>query len=564
MLSWLRKRGCQWTASTSYAAFEAGHLDALCWLQRQDPPCPWTPLQKHWKYHPSGHRGSLPAGAATLPARRLELLQVVIQHLTTPNPGTADAAQAFLEERLIETLDGLSSTSTLMLPAVVCVATSGHLGALAWLLKHYPPRICRLAQICTIAARTRNLQLLQLLGEHQLSCSCETGKCMRGACRNDQRAMLTWLRKHGCSDVSGCLHAAEDGNLDLLQWMRSQCPPWPWPQGYWGNGGTSVIAACRLGRRDMLAWLREHGCTDAHGCLHATQWGDLALLKWMRSQVPPWPWGPELFHSLLTDVKICMEQHFEVLRWLLDQYPACPWPTEPFEVRLSLFVDTLPYVQNAKLMEMLHRTGSFPDELLPIMCSRAAEHGNLAMLRCLVLQQPGCSLASEVCQHALDRDDVMMVHFLVAERAPATFPNDTDNASPACLLELWRAGRPMRVDDDLVIPVLLKAWCTFMGLHRWADAQAGAWEFNLLQDGAEDECAPEMEAVHSGRAGNAADPLTSSSIALRDLPQHKFLAEPQAPNSLLMDIAKLPPELRDKIACDALLSPREALFLLSL
>lgn len=82
MLSWLRGRGCQWTASTSYAAFAAGQLDALRWLRTQDSPCPWTPLRKHWKYHPSGHHGPLPAGACTLPARRLELLQAVLQHLT--------------------------------------------------------------------------------------------------------------------------------------------------------------------------------------------------------------------------------------------------------------------------------------------------------------------------------------------------------------------------------------------------------------------------------------------------------------------------------------------------
>jgi hypothetical protein len=64
--------------------------------------------------------------------------------------------------------------------------------------------------------------------------------------------MLKLARKLNCPwNESTCSTAAENGQLELLQWARAHGCPW--------NEDT-CIAAVRAGHLAVLTWAREHGC----------------------------------------------------------------------------------------------------------------------------------------------------------------------------------------------------------------------------------------------------------------------------------------------------------------
>ena len=52
----------------------------------------------------------------------------------------------------------------------------------------------------------------------------------------------------------------------------------------------------------------------------------LEVLKWLRSQDPPYPWG-EGFEGFDTCTRAAKRGHLEVLEWLRGQDPPRPWNT---------------------------------------------------------------------------------------------------------------------------------------------------------------------------------------------------------------------------------------------
>ena len=90
-------------------------------------------------------------------------------------------------------------------------------------------------------------------------------------------------------DADTCTIAAENGQLDVLKFLRSQDPPCPWSEGT---------------------------------CTGAARKGHLDVLKWLRSQDPPCPW------STWTCYYAAVYGHLKVLKWLIDN--GCP-----YDVRLG-------------------------------------------------------------------------------------------------------------------------------------------------------------------------------------------------------------------------------------
>jgi hypothetical protein len=112
-----------------------------------------------------------------------------------------------------------------------------------------------------------------------------------------------------------CAHAAQNGHLDVLRWIRSQVSPCPWDEWI-------CDCAAENGYLDVLQWLRAQDppCPWSEWtCLYAAQNGHLAVLKWLRSQYPPCPWNE------WACVRAAEHGHLDVLKWLRAQNPPCPW-----------------------------------------------------------------------------------------------------------------------------------------------------------------------------------------------------------------------------------------------
>jgi hypothetical protein len=112
-----------------------------------------------------------------------------------------------------------------------------------------------------------------------------------------------------------CFFAVQKGNLEILQWVRSQDPPCPWDEYTCAN-------AARYGHLDVLQWLRSQNppCPwDKNTCAYAAKNCHLNILQWARSQNPPCPWDEN------TCSYAALYGHLNILQWLRSQNPPCPW-----------------------------------------------------------------------------------------------------------------------------------------------------------------------------------------------------------------------------------------------
>ena len=116
-------------------------------------------------------------------------------------------------------------------------------------------------------------------------------------------------------DRSACYGAARGGHLDVLKWLRSQDPPCPW-------GEETCSQAAEAGHLDVLKWSRSQDLPcpwDERTCSLAASKGHLEVLKWARSQDPPCPWNER------TCILAAGGGHLDVLKWARCQDPPCPW-----------------------------------------------------------------------------------------------------------------------------------------------------------------------------------------------------------------------------------------------
>ncbi len=113
--------------------------------------------------------------------------------------------------------------------------------------------------------------------------------CMENAARHNYRNIVVWLREHGCAwDGSVTAAAAEGGHLEMLEMLREQNPDDRCP---WDT--RCCNRAAQNGNIQMLKWLRDP--TKASGvcawgnsvCYDAIFSGNVELAKWAYEEGAP-------------------------------------------------------------------------------------------------------------------------------------------------------------------------------------------------------------------------------------------------------------------------------------
>ena len=80
-------------------------------------------------------------------------------------------------------------------------------------------------------------------------------------------------------EFTSCYTASENGNLEILQWLRSQNPPCFW------NEETCAIAA-RNGHLNLLKWCKKNRCPwNKKICSSAAFGGHLEILQWYQDEL---------------------------------------------------------------------------------------------------------------------------------------------------------------------------------------------------------------------------------------------------------------------------------------
>jgi len=124
--------------------------------------------------------------------------------------------------------------------------------------------------------------------------------------QGEHRKILEHLLRRGNEWTGGTFRdAADKAALEMLQWMRRDGCPDPFP-------GLTTITAAKHNRRDVLEWLlRDHGHDyrlDAEVAQAAAQGGHLELLQWLRSRGCPWDFRAVQFAAY--------PKNLHVLRWM--------------------------------------------------------------------------------------------------------------------------------------------------------------------------------------------------------------------------------------------------------
>ena len=75
-------------------------------------------------------------------------------------------------------------------------------------------------------------------------------------------------------------HAAQGGNLELVQWLCDEGCPWD----HW-----TCCGAAGSGNLEVLQWLRAEGCPwDYVTCVEAVKRSHVDILRWARENGCPW------------------------------------------------------------------------------------------------------------------------------------------------------------------------------------------------------------------------------------------------------------------------------------
>jgi len=106
-----------------------------------------------------------------------------------------------------------------------------------------------------------------------------------------------------------CADAASMGHMHVVKWLREQDPPCPW-------GANVCAAAAGGGQLRMLQWLREHECPwDVTTLLPAAQRGHVDVLQW--------GWEQDCPIALRLAVTAAREGRLDVLQWAWEH--DCIW-----------------------------------------------------------------------------------------------------------------------------------------------------------------------------------------------------------------------------------------------
>ena len=118
----------------------------------------------------------------------------------------------------------------------------------------------RLNELCLLAATDKRPDISRWLLERASEYSSEHSSeyssaytccsCVPTAAQRGDLEVLQWLRSQNCPWDDACRATAEHGHLEILQWLRAQEPPCPW------SAATCSRAAGR-GHLHILQWLKS-------------------------------------------------------------------------------------------------------------------------------------------------------------------------------------------------------------------------------------------------------------------------------------------------------------------
>jgi len=161
------------------------------------------------------------------------------------------------------------NSSTTILPIAAYCSKNGYLSILKWIQKRSPEMVLK------------------------------RGNCAKAA-EGGQLEVLQWLRSNGAPWAQYiCCYAAYGGHLEVIQWCRANGAPW--------DPYTCFYAAGE-GHLEVVQWCRANGAPwDENTCASAALGGHLEVLKWARANDAPW--------NENTCSNAAWGGHLEVLKW---------------------------------------------------------------------------------------------------------------------------------------------------------------------------------------------------------------------------------------------------------
>jgi hypothetical protein len=120
--------------------------------------------------------------------------------------------------------------------------------------------------------------------------------------------VVMWLHEQDYPwEADTCSYAAGEGHLHILQWLRANDCPWD---------AETCASAAENGHLHVLQWARANGCDwDEMTCTRAAAFGHLHILQWARANDCPW------------DESVCFNAaeigYLDILQWARAN--GCPW-----------------------------------------------------------------------------------------------------------------------------------------------------------------------------------------------------------------------------------------------
>ncbi|CAB9530144.1 ankyrin repeat protein [Seminavis robusta] len=216
------------------------------------------------------------------------------------------------------------------------------------------------------AAENGHLELLQWLKEN--GCPWDSWTCHRAA-SGGHLEILKWARENGCPwNEYTCACAAENGNLEILKWARENDCPW--------NEQTCSRAA-KNGHLDILEWVHENGCPwNEATCSGAAEGGHMEILSGLVKMV---------VHGV--NIHAIKLRRMPILNLKWARANGCPWNES-----------TCSDAASPGHLEILKWARANGCPWNAYTCAKAALHGHLGVLKWA--RENGCSWNENTCSWA--------------------------------------------------------------------------------------------------------------------------------------------------------------------
>lgn len=185
--------------------------------------------------------------------------------------------------------------------------------------------------VCTTAAENGHIEIIQWMNENE----CIHDLTASYAARGGQLAIIKWLHARGNKLLEVDQQAAENGHLNILEWLRdnnlqirNHVPP----------------AAAAHGHLDVIKWLHKNGFHMLIEHLIAAENGHINVYKWLYKQgyssdalfilnvcckfghLNILKWLRKKGHECTRQhfIKVTIEGHFDIVKWIYHEFhPQC-------------------------------------------------------------------------------------------------------------------------------------------------------------------------------------------------------------------------------------------------